>query len=996
MAMFQILGPVRLSASGQNADLGAAKIRGLLGILLLAADSAVSIDQIVDRLWDQAGEIGNGGTPPAGRQAPPNPRKTLQGYVSKLRALLKKAAAPATVLGGRGYYRLQIDPEIVDYHRFRHLSDEGRAAARQGDHAGAVTALEAAIALWHGRPLADIPSSWATRYGETLVSQDLLPAYHALLDAKLELGEYDEVLTRLVPLLRDHETNESLIELRMRALAAVDGPSSVVACFLDFTAKLSDMLDASPTEGLVQLYRSLTERPTTEPERPAPPVAVRQLPRDIPNFVGRADILRQLDSLLVTPDGRPTVVSLDGGPGIGKTAIATHWAHHRREHFADGILHADLNGYGPGAPTSPAAVLATFLDALGISHQHIPKDVAERASLLRRELAGRRMLILLDNARDSARVRPLLAATSPSPVLITSRQKLTGLAYRDGAHSITVPTLLMDEAIALLQLRIGNDRVVNDLPAIHDLAALCSSIPLALRIAGEHVVARPDAPIPDLVRHLRSQLLDAGSHGDDDSTKLRAVFDWSANALLPEADRLFCLLGLHPSTQVSTPAAAALAGWSINDTERAFDALVGAHLAHQQGADSYHVHDLLHLYGNDRAHCRIMPAERTAAVRRMCDWYLGSVTDAIRKVAPERKPVPPLALSTDVQPLTFEDDQAALHWCIRERSQILAVCRSAVAHRFHDHVWRLVGAFDNILNRFGDPRETIDLHRAALDAARIAGSRAGEAGSLNNLGVIHFFVGEYESALRFFTQALALFKEVDPAGESATLFNIANTVTERGTYQKAIELYQQSLAIAERVGDGTGQARVYHRLGEVYQSWEQPDQAEEYYQRSLALRVQESDVRNQATTLAKLGELCIERDNPQQALNYCEQSLTISRETFDHRKAAEALCIRAVAQYRLGAHDESIASGEESAVLCHALSHAAGEAHALEVIAMAQQAIGDTAAADHNRAKALSLLPDPNSPVAARIQAALSSTGSIAHSLPEQREKRLSQPINRT
>jgi DNA-binding SARP family transcriptional activator/tetratricopeptide (TPR) repeat protein len=987
MAMFQILGPVRLFARGRNADLGSsAKVRGLLGILLLYADSAVPVDTIVDRLWDASDEIENG------RQPPENPRKTLQSYVSKLRLRLKNASVPAHIRTEHGSYRIEVDPSLVDIHRFRQLTDEGRAAARRSDHVGAITAFQAAVDLWHGRPLADIQSSWSTRYGDDLVEHDLLPAHRGLLEAHAALGHHDEILARLRPLLMTHETNDDLIGLRMRALAVVDGIASVVTCFRDYTQKLRDMVDTEPGEDLVRLYRELTRSSATPSagataDRRQPP---QQLPRDIRHFVGRSDILRQLDELLATPDGHPAVVSLDGSPGVGKTALATHWVHHNHARFADGTLYADLGGFGPGTPISPATVVATFLEALGIARDDLPKDTAERESLLRRELIGRQILVVLDNARDSDHVGPLLAATSPSPVLITSRQKLSKLAYRDDAHCITVPTLLADEAIALLQLRIGYARVVDDLPAIHDLAALCSSTPLALRIAGEHVAARPDTPLSGLVQHLRSQhrLLDAGSHGDDESTKLRAVIGWSANALPPDAEQLFCLLGLHPSTRVSTQAATALAGWSIERTERAFDVLVGAHLAHQQGVDTYRVHDLLHSFAFDRAQSRFTPEERHQARHRQFDWYLATVSTAVSKVAPQRRPVPTLALETPIQPQKFDDDQQALHWCIRERSQVLAIAQSAIENQFHRHVWRLIATFDEIFNRFCDPREMVDIHRAALDSTRISASRFGEGCIQNNIGAITFYLGQYENAARSYTQALAIAREIDDEiGESACLFNIGTTLLERGIYGKAIEFYRQSLVIAERLDDKDGQAQVYHRLGEVHQRWERPAEAERFYHRSLAMRIQQNDTRNQAVTLAKLGDLCVDGDDPQKAIEYCERSLTISRDTYDHRKAAEALAIRGAAHYKLGAHVESAASAEEAAVLYHALSHARGEARALEILAQAQEAMGDTTAADKSRENALVLIEGLHDPIAARIRAALHPSERSVHGVPAQLTK---------
>jgi tetratricopeptide (TPR) repeat protein len=993
MAMFRILGPVRLLARGRNVDLGPPKVRGLLGILLLHADSAVPIDMIVEGLWDASDETGNG-VQQARHQPPPNPRKTLQGYVSKLRAKLKTGSVPAEVRTEHGSYRLKIDRTIVDIHQFRQVAAEGRAAARRGDHAAAVTAFEAAIDLWHGPPLADLQSSWSIRNGTTLTTNELLPAYLGLLQAHADLGNYDEVLARLrSPMLMAYELEDSVMALHLRALAAVDGPSSVVTSFRDYTRKLDDVLDARPSADLVQLYQTLTQQHMSPTDDAPPWRPPQQLPRDIANFLGRTDILRQLDDLLAGPDAQPAVVSLDGGPGVGKTAIATHWAHRSQDRFTDGVLYADLNGYSSGSPTSPATVLATFLNALGIPHDQLPHDAGERAALLRRELTGRRTLVVLDNARDSGHVRPLLAATSPSPVLITSRQRL---AYRDSAHRITVPTLLVDEAIAILQRGIGQARVVDDLAAVHELAALCCGIPLALCIAADHVSRRPDTPLPDLVQHLHSRhrLLDAGSHtGDPD---LRAVFGWSIDALPTDAERLFSLLGLHPSTQVSTQAAAALAGWPFDRTERAFDRLVDAHLSQQHRVDTYRTHDLLHDYAGDRAESRFTQDDRRAAVHRQVDWYLATSDAAVAKVNPQRRPVPRLEPTTTIQPQSFADDQEALHWCVRERRQVVAVTWAAIDYQFHDHAWRLIATFDDILNRFGDPGEVMDVHRAALDSARIAGSRHGESCLLNNIGAIVFLLGHYENAARSYAQALAIARETDDeTGESQCLFNIGTTLLRRGIYQPAISYFGQSLAIAERLDDKTVQARVYQRLGELYQLREQSAEAERFFERSLAIQVQTNDLRNQAATLATLGELRIEGGDPRRAIEYCERSLHIGRDSYDDRKTAEALAVRGAAQYQLGAHGESLTSAQEAAELCHAMNDARGEARALAIMAQAQQAIGDAPAADDSRTRALALIESSDDPMAARIRAAVGPTRSSAHTVPGQRENSTSRPANR-
>lgn len=978
MAMFRILGPVRLFAPGWKVDLGSTKVRGLLGILLLHADTAVPIDTIVEGLWETSDDDD---ATPAGRRPPPNPRKTLQGYVSRGRALLKTGPIPAKIVAEPGSYRLEIDRAMVDIHQFRQFVRTGRAAARRADHATAVTAFQAAVDLWTGPPLADIQSSWSIRNGRDLTTQDLLPAYLGLMEANTQLGNHDEVLAHLrSPLLMAFETEESLMALRMCALAAVDGPSSVVTAFHDFTRKLHDLIGAAPTAQLVALYRSLTQRPTTKVDNGPVRRPQQQLPRDITDFMGREDILRRLDHLL-TPDGRPAVVSLDGSPGVGKTAIATRWAHSRSSRFGDGVLYVDLNGFGPDSPTSPAAALATLLDGLGIPPDRQPQAVAERASLLRLELTGKRILVVLDNARDSAHVRPLLAATSPAPVLITSRQRL---AHRDGAHFITVPPLLGDDAIMLLQQRIGQPRVVNDLPAMHDLIAQCSGFPLALCIAADRIANRPDTPLSDLVQHLRSQhrLLDVGSQSD--APGLRAMFGWSAEALSSDADRLFSLLGLHPSTRVSTQAAAALAEWPVEQTERAFDQLVDAHLAQQYTVDTFHLHDLLHGYANDRAQTRFTPNERQAAVHRQVDWYLATCGAAVAIVDPPRRPVPPLPIETSIRPQTFDDRQEALRWCIRERSQVLAVTEFAIKYHFHSHVWRLLATFDGILNSMGS-RHTAEIHRAALDSARISASRFGEACMLNNLGANAFYLGQYENAARSYTQALTIVREIDDEeAESSCLLNIGTTLLERGIYPKALSYFRQSLTIAERLDNRDIQARVHHRMGDVHQRWDRPAEAERLYQRSLAMRVQHNDTRNQPATLTKLGELCVESD-PSLAIEYTERALDISRSHQDLRKVAEALSIRGAAQYELGAHDESIESAEESAELCHAMDYIRGEARALTILATAQQARGEDTAASENRTKALLLIEGLNDPVAVRIRTAISGAGDSVQTVPGQR-----------
>lgn len=954
MAEFRILGPVTLHVHGRAVDLGPAKIRGLLGILLLSADMAVPIDDIVERLWDGPG----GGAPLKGRMPPPNPHKTLQSYVSKLRAALEKGEAPADLHTEHGHYRLEVDRLIVDYHRFRDLADKGTRAARQNDHNLAVSQLSAAVELWHGLPLADINSSWAQRYRENLVHQDLLPAYHKLLDAHLELGNEHHVLTTLTgPLLNRYETDEGLMGLRMRALIRLQGPASVVHSFNAFARKLRDVLGVDPSDGLVQLYRRLIDQAgahraarRTPPAAQSRTVVPQLLPRDILNFVGRSEVMRQLDTHLLLETGdQPAVLCLDGDPGVGKTALAIHWAHRRSDHFPDGILYADLNGFGPGSPVPAATVLPRFLDALGIPGESIPTTTSERSALLRQALTGRRLLIMLDNARDSAHVQPLLAATSPCSMLITSRQKLSEPAHQAGAHSITVPTLLPDDATVLLEQRVGVERATGDPQAIYDLLTLCSGLPLAVRIAGDHVAARPDTALRDLVEHLRRRrrLLYAGSHGDGGTKTIKAIFDWSCTALQPDADRMFQLIGMHPSTSISTGAAAAVSGMSIREAEYGLDVLVEAHLIHQQGIDSYRMHDLVHEHAADRAQSNLPPTMHRQASLRLAEWYLLSSMNAILKLEPGQPPVPPLRTATDVVPENFDDQESALGWCIRQRPQMLAVTRRSAEFGLHQHVWRLVGTFANILNRYGDPHEALEVHSLALTSAQKAGSRDGEAGNLNNIGTLNFLLGRYETAASFFGRALMIFREIDDIlGEEMALYNLANSYFENGgSVRRVIDLHRKSLTLAKRIDDKLHQARVYHRMGVAYHKIDRPELATRNLVEALKLRRQEGDVRGQGATQQMLGQLCLEGGEVDRAIEFSELALVVAREALDQRSTAAALLTLGQARYRQGRHDLARAHAEEATELCDAVFDSRGSERSLTLLANVEQASGHTLAA---------------------------------------------------
>ncbi|MET0236891.1 MAG: tetratricopeptide repeat protein [Kibdelosporangium sp.] len=934
---FHVLGPVGMYADGHAIDAGHVKVRGLLGILLLKANKVVNADLLVDALWDD--------------RRPPAPRNTLQVYASRLRRVLKEAGKPAAVITEYGGYRLDVDPARVDYHRFLAHTRAGHAASSQSDHLRAAKCFEAAVDIWRRPPLLSLKTSWAQQQRETLTTRELVPTLSALFEAKLELGDHEFVLSRLHPLLGEHSHDEMLARQWMRALAATHRSAEIHSFFKDFSRRLTVELGADPSDELTGLYENLTTR-WGSPDLPSAPatraIGHWDLPGDPPSFTGREDLLTHLDKVTGS-----SVVTVDGPPGVGKTALVTHWAHMRRNWFPDGVLYANLQGYAVGTPTDPAIIMKTFLTALGTPPKHVPDSTEERTAVLRHLLTNRKLLVILDNALDALHVRPLLPAVSPCRVIVTSRQQLTSLTYHQGAERITVPVLPGHDAQALLRKRIGDRPEA----AVHDLAELCDRLPMALLIVSEHVAARPSVPIADLVDELRntSHLLDAGRLGDDLTDSLRSVISWSYRALSPAQARLLRLLGLHPTPRFSSQAAAAITGYSREDTNHALDALIGAHLVHQDRADRYSMHDILHAFARDLAD------ERTAVIR-MADWYLRSLANARMLLIKDDHPVPELPSEAGTTPLTFAAESKALQWCMAERPTLVAMTHHAARHGLDDHVWRFAGCLGDLLDRSGDIYEQVEIHKAGWDAAERLADRQATAGCLNNLGKAFVRLHRHDLAERFLGLALPIFEEIgDVLGAAVCRHNLGTVYLERGDPHRALESYQQALAQCVEIQHEWSEAHVHHRLGDCYRSLDNAAEADKSYQLALVLWIRLGDQRGRGVTLASLGQLHLEQGNTAAAIDFCQASLIIHQQTADHGSTANALCTLASALV-LRSPQKAMAHAQTAAAIYRELGDPLEQTRALTVLATAYEKAGelDNARDTWTRVhKALGTLDDP-------------------------------------
>jgi DNA-binding SARP family transcriptional activator/tetratricopeptide (TPR) repeat protein len=944
----RILGRVRLQMQEQI-ELGATKVRGLLGFLSYKANELVHVDRIAEALWDG--------------DAPADAAKALQTYASRLRGVFRKAGCPATLTNEHRSYRLDVDPSTVDYHRFMTMVGEAQRARGAGDHRAAADLLSAALALWDGPLLADLDTAWARRQRDALTSRDLLPAQCALFDTRLLLGDHDFVLNGLPPLLSDHPTDDRLAVRWIRALAVANRADEIPAFYRDFVGRLRDDLSLPPPAELIRAVKdAMTRQPFRVPatRRPSPP-------RDTPYFTGREALLAQLDALLTrTVD----VVALDGPPGIGKTTLVRHWARSRQSHFPDGILHVDLAGYSDAPLLEPHAVLAMFLAELGVNPTQVPDTTEERAARLRDLLSTRAILVILDNAHDSRHVRPLLEATSPCPALITSRQRLTGITYRDGVQLLSIPALPTDEATALLKKRIGA-RATDDPLAFTRLVDLCRGLPLALRIVGEHVAMRPAVPIPELAAELRhtKRLLDAGSYGDDHTTTLRSTFSLSYRALRPAEGRLFRLLGLHPGTKFSVQAVSALAG--TDDVEPILDALVGAHLVAQEGAGRYCVHDLLHAYATDLSSAG-EPADDRAR-HRMFDWYLQSAYHARTCLTADDQGVPELTPMEPIAAMAFADRDAALHWLVVERANLFACVRRAAELGYHDHVWRFSACL-HVLNKHEEPRALLEIHELGRRSAELAGNTAAVGGCLNLQGTIYARLNEYADADRCFDLAHKEFtKTGDSNGLATAMHNLWFLRLKQGQPAEAITWFKKALAMNSRNGLESAVATSHRCIGDAYLMLERFDEARSHYRRSLYSSQKSNDLAGQAKSLSRLANLSLDEDRLAEAIAYGEQALTMfDRVQVDQAGTADALCILAAAHLRNGAHLTAIGLAHEAALRYEEIGNVSSRVDGLILLGRAQAASGepDQAAITWSAAELMIAPADPRGDVIRSLLAA--------------------------
>ncbi|MFI9817809.1 AfsR/SARP family transcriptional regulator [Saccharothrix variisporea] len=749
---FRVFGAVEAVADGVRLDLGHARQRSVLAALLVDLDRPVPAERLIDRVW--------------GDKPPLRAEGVLRTYVSRLRRVLGSA-----IVRRDGGYLLDAEPDDVDLHRFRDLT----ARARRLDDSGqALELVEQALALCTGDPFAGLGTPWFEAERQA-VAAELDAAQAHRVDLALRVGRHTELLAELPLRAAERPWDERLAGQLMLALYRAGRAADALRQYRTTRDALVEHLGTEPGPELRELHRRVLD---SDPRLTGSGRRVPQLlPAAPAAFTGRERELAALDVLL----DRAPVAVVTGGGGVGKTWLALRWAHGHRDDFPDGRLHVDLRGFDPVAePLAPDAVVRGFLGALGVPPREVPAEPDAQAALYRDLTADRRLLVVLDNARDTGQVAPLLPGGTSCAVLVTSRHRLTGLVATRGAVPVPVDVLDEPQAADVLARHLGADRVAAEPEAADVLARHGGGLPLALGVLAARAKAAPHVPLAALAEEVREARLDALDTGDL-PTSLRAVFSASLRVLGADAVRLFGLLGLVPGPDVGVPAAAALADRPVPLVRRALRELEDAHLVQQHVPGRYRMHDLVRLHARELA-------DDPAALERLCDHYCHVASVAAAMFTPgephRRPPVPPLV---GPEP-EFADHREAARWVDEERACLLAIA----VHGQPRHAAHLSRALARYLDTSAQVHDALALHTVAAE-------RTGDGFALTNRGFCLTRLGRPEEALPFLRRAQAVVGD-DLALENLVYTQLGITVGGLGRHEEAAEFHARALAAARRGG----------------------------------------------------------------------------------------------------------------------------------------------------------------------------------------------------
>jgi DNA-binding SARP family transcriptional activator len=922
---FRILGSIELVDDGNLAiAVSAPRDLAVLGALLVNAGQVVPRKYLIEAIW--------------GQWPPRTARDQLYTSISRLRRLLSGCGV-ATITTLPTGYRITIGPDNLDWQLFEKAARAARIARDEGRREAAIEHFRQAESMWRGEALEGVSSELLHRTAAAL-NEERIRALEDCIDLEIDIGRGRDVIAKLSGLVERHPLRERLHGALMRALAQGGRRGEALEVFRRAHRLINDELGIEPSAALTELHRRILRgeeggNPVRRATAAKPPPSTREaarstatatsppqeLPADIAGFTARTPQLNELDGLLRAAGPMPAVVMIAGMPGVGKTALAVRWARRISKRFPDGQLFVDLRGFAQQPPTPSVDALAGLLLSLGVPPSSIPPDEISATNLYRTLLAGKRVLVLLDDAYSVEQLRPLLPSSPGSLALVTSRDRLSGLISRHGAHRLTLDVLPAEDARTLLTRLLGGDRIEAEVQAADELAQLCGFLPLALRVTAANLMDRPHHTLAAYVDELRrSQPLADLANDGDDRTSVPMAFNISYRTLPSDAARMFRLVGLVPGPDITPPAAAALADTTHAAAGRMLQRLARAHLISERQPSRYQFHDLVRSYASSLTASEDSERDRRAAIQRLVGWYLAVADAAAATLYPQTLRLP-LPQPQDLQSIDVSETGPAREWLETERRNLVAAVPHAAEMGFPALAWHLAFRLRRFFWNAGHAAEWQSVAGVALVAAQADSSLPGQVTARLSLGDLHAVHSRHREATDDYETAAALARRAGwKEAEGAALGAVGSRYLMAGELVQAEEALERRLMLV-REGDQPGVlAATLGNLANIYRQQGRLPEAFAYHEQALALYQDMGAVAELAGALSNLGELAHLLGRLDEARQHLTRALTSSREVGS--RVAETHALMGLA----GVHRDSgrLVDALEAAVDASAMAAQAG------------------------------------------------------------------------